>query len=208
MTEQLVPPPPSYPPSVGAPAPDWWDALYSDERRRPIRATAPRLPDWQIPKPDLPSPDDDVPEAAQEPEDGHSREAPAEPDWPAVEEDGPSDAAQRWLIPAPEYYPPLPIPGPPPALSPRTCAALYNLGAAGSGYAFGLVPALHDAISSCGEQTSIGGALFLGGGICLITAHFWDRRTRHWYRPLAWAARIPLASAITALALYTPAATI
>jgi hypothetical protein len=34
----------------------------------------------------------------------------------------------------------------------------------------------------------------------------WDRRTRHWWPGLAWAARIPLATAITALALWAPAA--
>jgi hypothetical protein len=34
----------------------------------------------------------------------------------------------------------------------------------------------------------------------------WDRRTRHWWPGIAWAARIPLATAVLAVALWAPAA--
>ncbi|TGG77866.1 hypothetical protein D8771_26575 [Streptomyces albus] len=119
----------------------------------------------------------------------------------------------KWLRPAESYYPRPRNPlsptadGEPPkrALSAGTLRLLANAGAAGAGYFLGLAPTFGAWIEECGETTSIGGALFLGGSICLAIGHFWDRRTRHWYPGLAWAARIPLASAITALALYEPA---
>lgn len=125
----------------------------------------------------------------------------------------------KWLHPATSYYPKIRNPlspaakgadGEPPkqALSAGTRRLLANAGAAGAGYVLGLTPMFGTWIEECGRTTSIGGALFLGGSMCLAIGHFWDRRTRHWYPGLAWAARIPLASAITALALYAPASQI
>ncbi|MEU2134921.1 hypothetical protein [Streptomyces sp. NPDC018352] len=122
----------------------------------------------------------------------------------------------KWLRPAESYYPKPRNPLSPAAdgelpkraLSAGTLRLLANAGAAGAGYVLGLTPMFWAWIEECGESTSIGGALFLGGSICLAIGHFWDRRTRHWYPGLAWAARIPLASAITALALYAPASQI
>ncbi|MFJ5851260.1 hypothetical protein [Streptomyces sp. NPDC092903] len=124
--------------------------------------------------------------------------------------------AGKWLRPAASYYPrprnplvPAPVPEgeepTKPALSPGTRRLLANVGAAGAGYGLGLVPLLGGWIEECGRTTSIGGALVLGGGICLVVAHVWDRRTRHWHPVLALVARIPLMSALTALALYAPA---
>jgi hypothetical protein len=92
------------------------------------------------------------------------------------------------------------------ALSPKTRTALYNASAAGAGWGLGLYQQCAHALADCGQQYSISGALTLGAGTCLIVAHFWDRRTRHWWPGLAWAARIPLATAFLALALYAPAA--
>lgn len=122
----------------------------------------------------------------------------------------------KWLRPAQSYYPRPRNPlspaadGTPPkrALSAGTLRLLANAGAAGAGYVLGLTPMFGTWIEECGRTTSIGGALFLGGSMCLAIGHFWDRRTRHWYPGLAWAARVPLASAITALALYAPASQI
>jgi hypothetical protein len=92
------------------------------------------------------------------------------------------------------------------ALSPRTRKFLYNATAAGTGWALGLYHQLAGAIADCGKTTSIAGALTLGIGMCLLIAHLWDRRTRHWWGGIAWCARIPLATALVALALYAPAA--
>ncbi|KAB7850148.1 hypothetical protein [Streptomyces mobaraensis] len=214
MTD-LIPPPPDYPPAIGPepadpePAaeegPSWWSASAPAEDERPVHPAAPRLPEWWKPKPVLTAPADE-PETDEQ-QLAEKLEHPVEP---ISEQDETAEAVRepRWFISATDYYPTVHLPSPPAALSPRTRAGLYNVAAAGAGWALGLKPALTDAITSCGEQTGISGALVLGGAICLGTAHFWDRRTRHWYRPLAWAARIPLASAVTALALYTPAATI
>ncbi|MFJ1839879.1 hypothetical protein ACIOJ9_39220 [Streptomyces sp. NPDC088175] len=124
----------------------------------------------------------------------------------------------KWLRPAEGYYARFRKPFSPavgadgeeakPALSPGTRRLLANAGAAGAGYGLGLVPMLGSWIEECARTTSIGGGLILGGSICLALGHFWDRRTRHWNPGLAWAARIPLASAVTALALYAPASQI
>ncbi|MGW3164818.1 hypothetical protein ACWC9Q_18480 [Streptomyces sp. NPDC001142] len=118
----------------------------------------------------------------------------------------------KWLRPAAKYYPRPRNPFSPPegeeakpALSAGTRRLLANAGAAGAGYWLGLVPLIGHAIEECGRTTSIGGALTLGGGLVLFVAHVWDRNTRHWHAITAWLARIPLASAITALALYAPA---
>ncbi|MEV6102635.1 hypothetical protein [Nocardia sp. NPDC051981] len=122
--------------------------------------------------------------------------------------------AGKWLRATGRYYPRIPNPLSPkvtddgetrPALSPGTLRLLANAGAAGAGYWLGLVPLIGRAIEECGRATSIGGALTLGGGVVLVVAHVWDRKTRHWNPLLAWVVRIPLASAITALALYAPA---
>ncbi|MFE7105617.1 hypothetical protein ACFU98_10670 [Streptomyces sp. NPDC057575] len=123
----------------------------------------------------------------------------------------------KWLRATGRYYPRITNPLSPkvtetgevkPALSPGTLRLLANAGAVGAGYWLGLVPLLSRAIEECGRMTSIGGALVLGGGVVLFIAHVWDRKTRHWHPITAWVARIPLASAITALALYAPASQI
>lgn len=145
---------------------------------------------------------------AEELQEEPREEAPADPDPNAATEEAEEDGGP-WLRPAPGYYPAPGLPSVPrAALSPRTRRALYNATAAATGWGLGLVPSLGDAIAACGREASIGAALVLGCGICLVIAHMWDRRTRHWWPGLAWVARIPLASAITALALYAPASTI
>src|SRR5438128_6875689 len=92
------------------------------------------------------------------------------------------------------------------AISPRTRRFLYNASAAGTGWLLGLYRQFASAIADCGHTTGIGGALVLGVGSCLLIAHLWDRYTRHWWPGIAWAARIPLATALVAPALYAPPA--
>lgn len=119
-----------------------------------------------------------------------------------------------WLQPQPGYYPDAPhlpafVTTAPEkvgtALSPKTRALFYNATAACTGWGLGLLDLFRYALADCDAQTSISGALVLGIGSCLLIAHVWDRRTRHWWIGLAWVARIPLATALTALALYAPA---
>lgn len=92
------------------------------------------------------------------------------------------------------------------AISPGTRRLLYNTSAAGAGWALGLYDQFAAALTDCGTNYSIGGALVLGAGGSLLIAHLWDRRTRHWWGGIAWCARIPLATAVLALALWAPAA--
>ncbi|MET7457693.1 hypothetical protein ABZT03_38760 [Streptomyces sp. NPDC005574] len=92
------------------------------------------------------------------------------------------------------------------AIAPGTRRLLYNASAAAAGWGLGLYQQFAHAIADCGQQTSIGGAIVLGVGATILIAHVWDRRTRHWWPGNAWVARIPLATAILAVALWAPAA--
>ncbi|MFH8792213.1 hypothetical protein [Streptomyces sp. NPDC017941] len=181
-----------------------------------------RLPDWWRTKPDqLPDADDEpAPRPAPGPapgwwdhlyaDDQTDRTDEAE----EVAEDAGPDTVETtsgsWWTPQPDYYPHLHVPTfvsdqqARPAVSPQTRAILYNAAAAGTGWVFGLYGQFATALDDCGQH-SIGGALTLGVGGCLVIAHLWDRRTRHWRVGLDWVARIPLATAILALALWAPA---
>lgn len=141
----------------------------------------------------------------------------AEPDrWDQQPEpgDGEEPPASRPFEPQPGYWPQPHLPAPVSrardraeiVLSPRTRRALYNATAAGAGWALGLYWPFATAIADCGQHYSISGGIVLGAGGSLLIAHVWDRRTRHWWPPLAWCARIPLATAVAALALWAPGA--
>lgn len=91
------------------------------------------------------------------------------------------------------------------AISPGTRRFLYNASAAGAGWGLGLYHQFAGALADCGTNYSISGALVLGAGGIALIAHVWDRRTRHWWPGIAWCARIPLATAVLALALWAPA---
>jgi hypothetical protein len=143
-----------------------------------------------------------APPAADEPE----AEAEAEAATEEQEEDQKSPGG--WFVPQPGYWPTPTVEVPKPSLSDGTKRFLYNVGAGAAGWAFQLTPTIGGWIADCGRDYSISAALVLGGGICLGIAVFWDSRTRHWRGGLDWVARIPLASALTALALYAPASTL
>lgn len=176
-----------------APAPDaWWDELYSGEQPAPAKPVpAARRPDWWSKGQQT---DAGEPEADEEPD--------AEPTGP-----GP-------FAPQPGYWPRPHIPAAvtttadraAAAISPGTRRFLYNASAAGAGWGLGLYHQFAHALADCGSQYSIRGALVLGLGGSALIAHVWDRRTRHWWPGIAWVARIPLATAVLALALWAPAA--
>ncbi|WP_200308214.1 hypothetical protein [Streptomyces adelaidensis] len=117
------------------------------------------------------------------------------------------------FAPQPDYYPQPHMPAAlthapgraQAALSHGTRRFLYNASAAGVGWSLGLYDQFASVIADCG-RSSIGGAIVLGVGATLLIAHVWDRRTRHWWPGIAWGARIPLATAVVALALWAPAA--
>jgi hypothetical protein len=209
-------------PDDPAPAADpdgWWDDLYSEQpEREPEHRPAPRLPPWWDKKPtDLTheadeGPVEDDPETAETSTDPDPE--PAEPgEGPAEDDEGQVDKP-RAFEPQPDYWPRPHLPAAvthipdqaTAAISHGTRRLLYNAAAAGAGWGLGLYGQFAGVLADCGA-TSIGGGLVLGVGGTLLIAHVWDRRTRHWWPGIAWCARIPLATAILALALWAPAAT-
>nr|WSX25671.1 hypothetical protein OG690_38675 [Streptomyces tubercidicus] len=90
-------------------------------------------------------------------------------------------------------------------LNPRARRLLYNGSAAGLGWYLHIGPPIKHLLEECGREASIGASLVIGVGICGAAAVLVDRRTRHWWPPLAWVCRAPLAAAVLALCLYAPA---
>jgi|GEM_PF-6720587 len=197
----------------------WWDDLYDttagDTHARgaaPGRARiAPsRLPDWRTGETaDLSGvvqdrPDDASPDPDTKPVTDPDTEDPA-PDWtPAADPDDPverpphrpANPARAGVRRASAAYL---------TLAPRTRVLLYNGTAAATGWALGLEPLMRGWITQCGHDTGhTSAALILGVGMTALIGHQVDRRTRHWWPPLAWVCRIPLASALLALGLYAP----
>ncbi|WJY40013.1 hypothetical protein QT196_23550 [Streptomyces sp. P9-2B-2] len=91
-------------------------------------------------------------------------------------------------------------------LNPRARRLLYNGSAAGLGWYLHIGPPIKHLLEECGREASIGASLIVGVAICGAAAVLVDRRTRHWWPPLAWVCRAPLAAAVLALCLYTPTA--
>lgn len=204
-----------------APAPatddEWWERLYDgtpDTATRPVAAGSTRLPDWRkgetIPlggadtEPDQPAAEPDQDDGGEQLQDEDEPDTAEQLDDDQDDEADPADDEPRPTIPRPRR----------PFIDQlrdhrhqphRRRVLLYNGTAAGAGWALGLAPRCQALITECGQQThSTSAALTLGVGIILATGLIVDRRTRHWWGPLPWILRIPLASAILALALYTP----
>ena len=143
----------------------------------------------------------------------YDKPEPDEPDGDEGEQEEAVEEQPGRFTPQPDYWPHPHMPAvlthaperAAAAISPKTRAFLYNASAAGAGWGLGLYQWFAHAIADCGTNYSISGALVLGIGGSLLIAHVWDRRTRHWWPGIAWVARIPLATAICALALWAPA---
>lgn len=188
-----APPPPA---GEGKRTRDWLDEILDDRPAPP--PAAPRLPNWRTREPLL----DTGPQPADEPKLDADEDALGDETvdgWEDVDEPAP---ARRPLTPAARRahaaYAGMPA---------RVRVVAYTGSAAGLGWALGLEPLFSRWITACGHDTSTGGALALGAGLITVTAVLIDRRTRGWWPPLAWACRIPLASALLAVALYAPGAT-
>ena len=208
---------PTVPPQRANRLPPWWEA------KKPVADTAPQAPTAATgdpattvpPKPSTPARDwlddildDNAAPAAVDQDD----ESASEPEEERDEEE--SKDRPRTFEPEPGYWPRPHLPATlthipdraEAAISHGTRRLLYNGTAAGAGWGLGLYGQFADVLADCGA-TSIGGGLVLGIGSTLLIAHVWDRRTRHWWPGIAWCARIPLATAVLALALWAPAAT-
>lgn len=201
-----TPAPPPSPPADTSDA--WWNELYPDDddevpaKVRRVRIASPRLPNWRKGEVvDLDKADPDDPEADDEEEEAPPdwEEDTADPDDPAARTPGavrnPGRLGARRAAAA---YMDLP---------PRTRWLLVASAQAGAGWFLGLEPAMTGWIATCRHDTgSATTALILGAGM-VATGAYAAHRTRLWWPPLAWACRIPLASALLALALYAPGVT-
>jgi hypothetical protein len=90
--------------------------------------------------------------------------------------------------------------------TPRVQWAASTLTGAACGYTLGLQPVMAGWLAGCGHAEGPGTALVLAAGL-IGTGSYAEYRTRHWWPPIAWASRIPLATAILTVALYAPGAT-
>jgi hypothetical protein len=204
---------PAVPAQHGNRLPPWWEA------KKPVTGVGDHAPTAATGDPAAPVP----PKPTAPPRDwlddilDSNKPAPAPARKPAAEpakDDEEQVDRPRAFEPQPDYWPRPHMPAAVTDIPDRAEAAishgtrrfLYNAAAAGAGWGLGLYGQFAGVLADCGA-TSIGGGLVLGVGGTLLIAHVWDRRTRHWWPGIAWCARIPLATAILALALWAPAAT-
>ena len=177
------------PPAAPASGDEWWDRLYDDTDDHHGAATPRRR---RIPPLRRPAAPKAVPEPTEQPE--------ADPEWEdaePVDESTPAVVRRDRRNPARELHTTWG------QVDRRTRWLLTNGAAATAGWYLGLAPLFHGWVADCGRQSGTTAALCLGGGLILGTALL-DGRTRGWWPPLAWACRIPLASAVLAIALYAP----
>ncbi|MGW9299407.1 hypothetical protein ACWHA3_01090 [Streptomyces cyaneofuscatus] len=98
---------------------------------------------------------------------------------------------------------------------PRLRAVLYNATAAAAGWYLGLGPWMFQGITHYGQAHNVQRGVWVGAGLTLFSLAV-EARTHAWRRPdrpvltraAGWAGRIPLATALSALALYGPDATL
>ncbi|MET9414126.1 hypothetical protein ABZY03_08030 [Streptomyces klenkii] len=220
MTEYLIPPPPAFPPAIGAPAPDWWDELYADDEPQPAPPAAPRLPDWWKPKPLLPPPpapgQEPEEDLEEEPEDDRLAAGTDEPDPEEPEHEQPEEDCEEPEQPREHLVRHGPVRAvldtvaEDPKRRRRLQLLAYNSTAAGAGWWAGIGPWVHDSLVFYGQHDTLNG-VYVGCGVVAVAALL-EIRSHHWRGPsnhavmrlLGWIARIPLASAVLALALYTP----
>lgn len=174
---RLTPPP--TPPAPERAPDDWWDRLYGDTKK---------------------------PSGKPKPARGRSKAAPEAGDvWEDAE---PDDESSPQAVRRGTHNPARRAHDAYTALNPRTRVLVYNGSAAGGGWCFGLGQLFSGWITACQHDTGhVGAALALGVGMVIACGVLIDWRTRHWWGPLPWLCRIPLASAVLALALYAPGVT-
>lgn len=206
------------------PADGWWADLYDDthtDHHPAAPRTAPDtariggglIPDWRKgPVAELRPPESPGAGPKDTPPPTNATEPEPEPDEPAADEwvdAEPDDETTPAAVKRGRHAPARRIQAAYVELAPRTRVLLYNGTAAGAGWVFGLLPLFSDWITAAQHDTgSIGTALIVGTGLVAATGMLVDRRTRAWWGPLPWICRIPLASALAALALYAPASTL
>lgn len=206
MTDITIPPMPTEAPTAHVPTQrdDWWDRLYDplDAELAPTRTPAPadRLPDWRtgqtvnLDDPDDESDDDELADEDVDPDD----DEPDDDEVVEVIEETDDGTRVRRTVSIRRYL------ADHRDQEHRLRVLAYNGSAALTGWGLGIVPRLHGLIAECAHDTgSPGAALVVGVAMTIAIGLLIDRRTRGWWGPLAWTCRIPLASAVLALGLYT-----
>ncbi|RDG37936.1 hypothetical protein [Streptomyces corynorhini] len=210
----VIPPMPAYAPTVpdAIGATDWVDQILAASRadRQPTTASVPAKPAPPAPAPAAPSPDEDGQEPEQpsdEPQDEEDEEPAAqaadgdaqpqatEPLSVVVEIREGADEAAAELIADQEQRR-------------RIANVAYNGAAAGVGWWTGALPWATGRIAHYGAADPRNGVVIGLGLIAVCLVIEW--RTHHWRRPgrpalawlFGWLARVPLATAALALALY------
>lgn len=168
MTERpIIPPPPTYPPSVGlpAPAPDWWVELYGpDEPGTSQPAGADRLPRWWEKKTLLGLPTSKPNSDEDDPEEDEAEDAPEEPEEDEADEPDAKSGSARKGNAAKK-------PGKKRRSAVRDDRGLrviaFNGLAAGVGYGVGLVPVFGQWLPAAeqGATGMVGLALAAGGAV-------------------------------------------
>jgi hypothetical protein len=181
------------------PEDDWWTSLYGPETKPLPVEDEPGPSRWQVlrdrattwgerqQKTPTTKPETE-PESSEDPDDDR-------PSSPAGERPPKRPAAKK--SPAAAWYATLPG---------RTRWTASTAAGAVLGYGLGLQPAMTGWITACAHDQTPTAALVLAAGL-IATSGYLAHRTRGWWPPLAWACRIPLATAILATALYAPGAT-
>jgi hypothetical protein len=174
--------PPPVPPAPARPD-DWWGRLYDEEQGDHAGGKAPGRLRKTTARPAKPAPD----------ETGWEDEADPDESTPQAVRRTRRDPIRRAQA---EYA----------GLQPRIRWAISTGAGAGLGWALGLQHLFSAWITSCGHDTTPGTAVILGLGLlgaCSYAAH----ATRRYWPPLAWACRIPAATALLAVCLYAPGVT-
>lgn len=215
LKQWMIPAPPAHPPTIPAPA-----AATPPATNTPTRGGA-RLPDWRHKKPALvlvkDDPDTDTDVVVQDDENNVEEPDQEQPTAPTTD------------APPPEYVVELragldEIATSVARIAERVTAdpkrrrhlatGIYNVAAAGAGYVIGIAPWALERLGHYGhtdprEGVVIGAGLIVVCAVAEIRTHRWRGHDRHpVVRALGWIARIPLASAVLALALYGPNATL
>lgn len=180
------------PTAPAAPSADWWEKLYDEAQTDHAGGAVPKR--RRIPS--IKRPAVAKPEVEAEPDEA------ADPEWEDAEPEDESTPravkrGKRQQEIRAAYQ----------GLDRRTRWLLSIVPAAATGWFLGLEPAMGGWIRQCqGDTGHVGTALIVGLGLLGVGAYA-SYRTRGWWPPLAWCCRIPLASALLALALYAPGVT-
>jgi hypothetical protein len=171
---------------------DWWERLYDEAQPDHAGAASKRrrIPPLRRPEPRKPTTEPEADPADEEEGDGWEDAEPDDESTPQAVRRGRRSPSR--LVQA-EFA----------GLERRMQWLISTAAGAGIGWAIGLEHLLHGWITDCAHDTTPTSGLILGLGLVAASAGA-AYRARGWWPPLAWACRIPAATALLALCLYAP----